>query len=381
MAEAPVLTNLVNLTNQTTAVNAINANNAAITTAFVDVVSRSGTQPNQMSSVLDMNSNKLVNLPAPASATEPVRLTDLSTYSSTGTVVFNALPQGGTTNQFLQKNSGNNYDASWSNSLVSPSIAAPVISGGSASSGVLGYGASNLTIGDGTTNHIVTTIDQTQTLTNKTLVAPALGTPSIITLTNATGLPLATGVTGNLSVNNLNSGTNASGATYWNGTGAWVQPAITFLEQLTPSGVASIATTQSWANYSAIEIEFWGVQSATATVNFQAQVSTAGGLQTTGYTSITIRSQGSTVTTASISTGFYLGGATNTGAGLSGLVRLFGTNGILNKGYTGQSINTLSNGLESLAGNNPLGSALTGATFLMSSGNITSAVIRIYGII
>ena len=46
---------------------------------------------------------------------------------------------------------------------------------------------------------VVGTTD-TQTLTNKTLVAPALGTPSALVLTNATGLPqtgLATGVAGN----------------------------------------------------------------------------------------------------------------------------------------------------------------------------------------
>lgn len=50
----------------------------------------------------------------------------------------------------------------------------------------------------------------TQTLSNKTFVAPALGTPASGVLTNATGLPLTTGVTGILPAANGGTGQNSS---------------------------------------------------------------------------------------------------------------------------------------------------------------------------
>jgi hypothetical protein len=78
MAEQITLATLANLENETTATGVINNNNAIITSAFTDVLSLSGVQPNKMNSALDMNSFPIMNLPAPGSANSPARLVDVT---------------------------------------------------------------------------------------------------------------------------------------------------------------------------------------------------------------------------------------------------------------------------------------------------------------
>lgn len=104
------LTDLVNLQNETTAVNAINNNNATLETASDNTLSRDGTAPNQMLAALDMNSNRIVNLPSAITLSEPLTMGQASQLANGSVVTVNNLPTGGTTGQALKKNSNTDFD-------------------------------------------------------------------------------------------------------------------------------------------------------------------------------------------------------------------------------------------------------------------------------
>jgi len=59
----------------------LNENNAAIEAAIENTLSRDGSSPNQMESQLDMNSNRVINLPVAVSNSEPITLGQFMSYS------------------------------------------------------------------------------------------------------------------------------------------------------------------------------------------------------------------------------------------------------------------------------------------------------------
>jgi hypothetical protein len=90
------LSNFATLQNSSI-ISSLNTNNVLIENAVENTLSRDGTSPNVMSSNLDMNSNQILNLPAPSTLDSPLRLIDYTTAnlisSAAGSITFNTLAE------------------------------------------------------------------------------------------------------------------------------------------------------------------------------------------------------------------------------------------------------------------------------------------------
>lgn len=235
------LNNVGSLIDATTAKTTINSNSAVIQTAFDNTLSRDGTSPNTMGSSLDMNSNQILNLPAPTSLDAPLRLQELDDFISTGSTV-STLPVGGTTNQLLKKNSNTNFDVGWTSESSELVAGSNIVITGTSPATIATTATPIFTTVNTAT--IPTTVDTlvgrntTDTLTNKTLTAPVmtapvLGTPASGVATNLTGT--AAGLTAGHVTTNANltgpitSVGNATSVAFQVGTGS------TFVMALSPT--------------------------------------------------------------------------------------------------------------------------------------------------
>jgi hypothetical protein len=198
MVDKITLADVDDLESITSSAATINANSAAIVSAVNNTLSRDGTSPNTMGTTLDMNSNAIINLPAPVSGSSPMRLSDASVLNGGGTI--SSLPAGGTTGQALKKASNADYDFTYGNTVSSVGVTFPagidVTGSPVTSSGTIVGTWSNGTTGTGANVFATSPTLATPTLTSPTMTAPVLGTPASGTLTNTTGLPIATGVSG-----------------------------------------------------------------------------------------------------------------------------------------------------------------------------------------
>lgn len=176
------------LRNTTTAQTTINGNFDTIETAFDNTLSRDGTAPNTMSAGIDMNSNRIINLPDAITVTEPITLGQVNTLNGGGTI--QSIPSGGSINQHLTKTSGADYAVGW----AFPAIA-----------NVTGLGTNVATF-----LATPSSANLRSALTDESGTGVAyfqggdLGTPSAGVLTNATGT--AASLTAGTATNAVNSG-------------------------------------------------------------------------------------------------------------------------------------------------------------------------------